>query len=346
VDPSSQPPADAQPLRADLVPLLQEGIAAHWSMDRILGELGPSMHRYARPGRRFEALAQRLQRDEAVESLLEGLDGERTLWRVAQAARTPLALAACWVLHEAGGLALADSPASSGGALDVELVVSGAERAAPAAAPEAPRPRRNAGGKSHATLGLEIDERFALLGTLDHYALLGVARSADLATIKVAYHRAAKSYHPDALARAGLGAEARGRAGRIFSEIGKAYAALSDTERRRAYDASLANDGESLDADRLANAETNYRKGEVLLRQGNFRGAVDYLRAAVDLWPEEAAYQSALGWALFKKMPPEAAAAREHLERAVRLDARDDVALSRLAAVLRALGDDGSAPAE
>jgi tetratricopeptide (TPR) repeat protein len=225
----------------------------------------------------------------------------------------------------------------------VELVVSGAERAAPAATPEAPRPRRNAGGKTHATLGLEIDERFALLGTLDYYALLGVARSADLATIKVAYHRAAKSYHPDALARAGLGAETRGRAGRIFTEIGKAYSALSDAERRRGYDASLADDGESLDADRLANAETNYRKGEVLLRQGNFRGAVDYLRAAVDLWPDEAAYQSALGWALFKKTPPEPAAAREHLERAVHLDARDDVALSRLAAVLRALGDDGPA---
>jgi hypothetical protein len=343
VDPSSQPPADAQPLRADLVPLLQEGIAAHWNMDRILGELGPSMHRYARPGRRFEALVHRLLRDASVEDLLQGLDGERTLWRVAQTARTPLALAACWVLHEAGGLALADSPASSDGARDVELVVSGAERAPHAASPEASRSRPSAAGKSPATLGLEIDERFAQLGSLDYYTLLGVSRTADLAMIKAAYHRAAKSYHPDALARAGLGAETRGRAGRIFTEIGKAYSALSDAERRRGYDASLADDGESLDADRLANAETNYRKGEVLLRQGNFRGAVDYLRAAVDLWPDEAAYQSALGWALFKKTPPEPAAAREHLERAVHLDARDDVALSRLGAVLRALGEDGPA---
>ena len=159
---------------------------------------------------------------------------------------------------------------------------------------------------------------------------------------EAAYHRAAKSYHPDALARAGLDAETRGRAGRIFTEIGKAYATLTDAERRREYDASLENDRESLDADRLANAETNYRKGEILLRQGNFRGAVDYLRAAVDLWPEEAAYQSALGWALFKKTPSEPEAAREHLEHAVEIDARDEVALSRLATVRRALEETGA----
>ena len=29
----------------------------------------------------------------------------------------------------------------------------------------------------------------------------------------------------------------------------------------------------------------------ILLRQGNYRGAIEYLRPAVDLWPEEAAYQ-------------------------------------------------------
>jgi len=347
VDPTAQPPPDAQPLRTDLVSVLQEGISVHWSMERILEDLGPSMHRYARPGRRFDDIVQHLQRDEAVEALLAGLDGERTLWRVAQAARTPLAFAACWVLHETGGLALADAPASSDGERDVELVVT-PDAPAPAAAPrEDPRPetRRSAGGRSSEALGQEIAERHALLGTLDYYALLGVSRSADASTLKVAYHRAAKSYHPDALARAGLDAETRGRAGRIFTEIGKAYATLTDGERRREYDASLANDRESLDADRLANAETNYRKGEILLRQGNFRGAVDYLRAAVDLWPEEAAYQSALGWALFKKTPSEPEAAREHLEHAVEIDARDEVALSRLATVRRALEETGAGTA-
>jgi tetratricopeptide (TPR) repeat protein len=348
VDPSAQPPSDAQPLRTDLVPLLQEGIAAHWSLERILADLRPSMDRHARRGRRFEELARHLQRDESVDALFAGLDGERPLWRVAPAARTPLAFAACWVLHEAGGLALSDAPIGSDGARDVEVVVAGATTPQEATPRPAPRPAapRSARAKSPAALGAEIDERFDRLGTLDHYALLGVRRSADTAAIKAAYHLAAKAYHPDALARAGLDAETRGRASRIFAEIGKAYAALCDAEHRRSYDASLAGDGEALDADRLANAETNYRKGEILLRQGNFRGAVDYLRAAVDLWPDEAAYQSALGWALFKKTPSEPDSAREHLERAVELDARDAVATTRLAAVLRELAEDPSPPAD
>jgi curved DNA-binding protein CbpA len=189
--------------------------------------------------------------------------------------------------------------------------------------------------RAKAELRAEIDARFEQLDDLDHYALLGVARSCDAAALKAAYHRAAKAYHPDALARAGLDAEARRRANRVFAQIGKAHAVLADPERRRAYEESLSRPGEGLDADRVASAETNFRKGEILLRQGNFRGAVDYLRAAVELWPEEAAYQSALGWALFKKSPSEPARAREHLERAVGLDPRDEVARSRLASVLR-----------
>src|SRR5262249_4443120 len=129
-----------------------------------------------------------------------------------------------------------------------------------------------------------------------------------------------------------------------FAEISTAWALLSHPERRRAYDASLGGHREALDADRIANAETNYRKGEILVRQGNFRGAIDYLRAAVELWPEEPEYQSALGWALFKKTPSEPKAAREHLERAVALGAQDATAQTRLATVLRELPElDGSA---
>jgi tetratricopeptide (TPR) repeat protein len=365
VDPSAQPSPDAQPLRIDLAPLLQEGIAAHWSTERILADLAPSMDRYPRPGRRFEDLARRLLRDDSVEALLAGLDGERTLWKAMQAARTPRALAAAWVLHEAGGLALADAPAGAEAAPpEVDLVVDALARSEARREPRAsegdrrgreargeekpsgggpPLPPRPTDAQALAALRREIDEHFERLGTVHHYALLGVPQSADAATIKHAYHRAAKTYHPDALARAGLDAETRRRANRVFAEIGKAHAVLSDPARRRDYDASLAGDGEAIDADRLANAETNYRKGEILLRQGKFRAALDYLRAAVELWPDEAAYQSALGWAFFKKTPSEPQAARQHLERALAVDSRDAVARSRLAAVLRALGDEAAA---
>jgi tetratricopeptide (TPR) repeat protein len=249
------------------------------------------------------------------------------------------------VLHEAGGLALSDHPVGAGSAeREVEVFVAGAPPEPEREARPAPEPsaRRSPDAQAVSALRAEIDSRYEKLGGLDHYELLGVAPRADAAAIKAAYHRAAKTYHPDALARAGLDAETRRRANRIFAEIGKAQAVLADPGRRRDYDASLGNDGEVLDAGRLASAETNFRKGEILVRQGNFRAAVDYLRAAVELWPDEPAYQSALGWALFKKTPSEPRAAREHLERAIALDARDPVLVSRLGAIVRELEVRGS----
>jgi tetratricopeptide (TPR) repeat protein len=190
-----------------------------------------------------------------------------------------------------------------------------------------------------AALKAEIEERFARLDELDHYALLGVASNASSAEVRRAYLDAARRYHPDTLARAGLDGETRAHAGKVFAAISRAQTTLVDPKRRRAYDEALADDESDIDAERLAAAETNYRKGEILLRQGNFRGALEYLRAAAELWPEEATYQAALGWALFKKTPSEAQQARVHLERACALAPQHAQTALWLSTVLKALGE-------
>jgi tetratricopeptide (TPR) repeat protein len=71
---------------------------------------------------------------------------------------------------------------------------------------------------------------------------------------------------------------------------------------------------------------------------GDFRGALEYLAPAVEIWPEDGAYQSALGWALYKQAASDPKTAREHLARAIELAPRDAVAHFRLGMVLRALG--------
>lgn len=62
----------------------------------------------------------------------------------------------------------------------------------------------------------------------DFYAILGVDASADDATIKSAYRKLAKEFHPDT--NKTPGAEAR------FKEIGEAYDTLKDPHKRAAYD--------------------------------------------------------------------------------------------------------------
>jgi DnaJ-class molecular chaperone len=63
----------------------------------------------------------------------------------------------------------------------------------------------------------------------DYYAILGVARSADDKTIKSAYRRLARKYHPDV-------AKGKDAGGEKFKEISEAYEVLSDPEKRRRYD--------------------------------------------------------------------------------------------------------------
>lgn len=64
----------------------------------------------------------------------------------------------------------------------------------------------------------------------DYYAILGVDRKADHATIKKAYRKLARQYHPDVNSDAGPAAEEK------FKQINEAYDVLKDAEKRSAYD--------------------------------------------------------------------------------------------------------------
>jgi len=349
IQPSDMPPEETQPFRADIYPLLQEGIEAHWSMDRVLADLGPHMNQYATRTALASRIQHRLRLDSAVESFVDALDGSVTLWKALQRATTPRAMAAAWLLDAIGAVEYQDAGVAAKDQEPTELeIVFGDDaeddareaKRAPASAGEsqrrAPAP---AGAESPvaAQLRREISEKFSRLGELDHYALVGVDARSDAAAIKRAYLTAAKAYHPDALARLHIEDEIQEQANRVFAEIGKAYSVLSNPKKRREYDAWLSNEG--VDAEQIATAETLYRKGEILLRQGNFKGALDFLRPAVEIYGEECDYQSALGWVLYKKMPSEPDLAKTHLEHAVRLDPENAVAVFRLGVVLRALGD-------
>lgn len=346
VDPSVHAQDDARPFRADLYPLIQDGIAKYWRIDRVLVDLEPRMALYPKRTARLAAVEKRLRVDEPLAAFLAAIDGATTLWNALRLATTPLAAAGAWLVDAAEVLSYRDvsSPREDGAAAgpEIELVFDGAAPERPVAA-ASPGAAAAVPSGSNPALEAEIDDKHARLDELTHYELLGVAADADRAEIRRAYLLAAKTYHPDALARAGLSGALRTRANRVFAAISRAHSDLTDPGRRSAYDRRLASDAPELDADRLANAETLFRKGEILLKQGNFKMALEFLLPAAELWPDEADYQSAAGWALYKKLPSDPGAAREHLEQAMRLSPDDAVVVFRLSVVLRALGDEDAA---
>ena len=66
----------------------------------------------------------------------------------------------------------------------------------------------------------------------DYYDVLGISRSADKSTIKRAYRKLAKKYHPDTNA-------GNAQAEEKFKEATEAYNVLSNPEKKKLYDQLL-----------------------------------------------------------------------------------------------------------
>ncbi|MCB9771414.1 MAG: molecular chaperone DnaJ [Candidatus Omnitrophica bacterium] len=65
----------------------------------------------------------------------------------------------------------------------------------------------------------------------DYYEILGVAKGADVATVKKAYRSLALKFHPDRVQESG-----KKEAEEKFKEISEAYGVLSDPQKRQMYD--------------------------------------------------------------------------------------------------------------
>jgi Flp pilus assembly protein TadD len=345
------PPAASEPLRVDPLPAVQRLLAAHWRPDRMLGDLEPKLRLFPSAAPSCAALVARFERSPGLEDLASALGGERRAGALVAGASDRSRIEALWILEVSGALVWSETAAAAGAAAEaaaprvpagpeIEIEVVGGAAAGPRAdaAAEARTARAEAAEDSRtAELRSEIAAKRARLAELDHYELLGVARNVAPGDLKRAYLKAAKRFHPDALARLGL-EELKRDANELFAAITRAHEVLSDAERRREYDAGLAGHVQ-IDADRVAQAESLYRRAELMMRAGQFAGALELVQGAVNLWPEDSAYQGALGWCLYKKSAPDEARAREHLEKAVALDPKDAVAHLRLGIVLKAVGD-------
>jgi len=334
----------APTLPFDLLSVLLEGVSAVWQTHEVLVELGEraTHHPTLAPG--FEGAW--LPREGPIRELLAQLDGQSPAFALLQRPAAPECAAAFWLLEELGALTHAEQPtaaqaegAASAAAPRIEIILQAPEARAATTTKADARPASGTASAARSkaeALRREILDLHARLRELPLWGLLGLARDANGAEVRRAYLSAAKRLHPDRVGQLGL-LDVKEAANEVFAEIARAHEVLCDPEQRKQYEETLG-DASLADAERVAEAEASFVRGDHLMRAGNFRGALEYLERAVALWPDEADYQAALGWALHRKLPSESERGFVHLERALGLGTEQAVWWLRASVVARELG--------
>jgi tetratricopeptide (TPR) repeat protein len=294
---------------------------------------------------------QEMTADATEQAFIRELDGARQLGSIVSNARIPTAKARLLLVA-----------LSEAGMIQAREATSRRRAAVP---PSAPAP---AVEPQPAPLGSgELSMMLQMARTQDHFWSLGVGRETATPEIDRAYEALARSFHAD---RYRLAPEDdRRMAQEIFDSLAEAHRVLHDPALRRAYANKLGreNDEASSEPTRAASAEpvatpsratpsppsgaahALYEVGLEHLRARRHHEAVEVLRQAARLVPNEADYRAALGWALFRQAPADARAARAaiaELRRATQIDERHRSAAQHLADIYAQTGQPEAAIAE
>jgi DNA-binding response OmpR family regulator/tetratricopeptide (TPR) repeat protein len=329
--------------------LILEGIRRHYDEARQGAALDRSADRY------FALSADPLLRLQEMTSnptelaFIRGIDGTRRLEEILERAEIPPAQARLLLvaLSEAGMIEANEATTS--------------RRKVMAATGAPPAPVGPAAVAAPPLGSGELAMMLQMARTQDFFWVLGVERNATGPEVDRAYEALARSFHAD---RYRLASDDDRRAAKeMFDILAEAHRALQDPARRRAYLSRLgradpAPEPPSTTAQRPAPAvappprasapspsssaaHSLYEVGLEHLRARRHHEAVEVLRQAARLVPDQADYRAALGWALFRQAPADARAGRAaiaELRRATQIDERHRTAAQHLAEIYAQTG--------
>ncbi|MDY0000917.1 MAG: response regulator [Polyangia bacterium] len=161
----------------------------------------------------------------------------------------------------------------------------------------------------------------------DHFAALGLGRTATPWEVEAAYDGLAWSVHPDRFWA--HRAETRELAEGLFGRLRAAYMVLRSPFRRAAYLEQLADARFVVSDDPSEEVERHLGEGSEHLQDGRYEQATWHFRRAVGLDPRSAVAHASLGFCMYKAAPTDQGTAREavrFIERALALDPKLDLA--------------------
>ncbi|MBS2016254.1 MAG: DnaJ domain-containing protein [Deltaproteobacteria bacterium] len=132
----------------------------------------------------------------------------------------------------------------------------------------------------------ELREKATTILTGDHFAALGVGRSASAEEVKKAYLDRVKVWHPDRVPP-GLD-DLKPLFGEVFARLDAARSTLTDASARLDYARRLASGPPSdrMRAASPAEAAFELKKADVLLRKRDLAGAEEHARSAIRMAPD------------------------------------------------------------
>ncbi len=135
----------------------------------------------------------------------------------------------------------------------------------------------------------------------DFYGVLDVSSAADDEEIRIAFASLSQKTHPDRYH--GGSSSVRQLASQVHRKIAEAHEALATEAGRAQYAKDLAQGAreEAVEDEgkRALLAETEFQKGEVLLADRDYEGALLCFGRAMQNFPSEGEYRSHYGWALY-----------------------------------------------
>ncbi len=165
-----------------------------------------------------------------------------------------------------------------------------------AAAP--PTPAATAASAAAETKALQATHD--LMKKQNFFEVLGLKKDADASAVKMAYLKAARSYHPDTVAPGSPESLAKLKAD-VFALIGEANRTLSDPGLRKEYTAELdaGGTGSKVDIEKILRAEEVFQKGRILVQARKYADAVKMFEEAVGCNADEAEFYAWRGYAKF-----------------------------------------------
>ncbi len=181
----------------------------------------------------------------------------------------------------------------------------------------------------------KVEDVHKKLGSTDYYSILGIEKWATLDTIKKAYYKAAKEFHPDKHLH--LPSDTlKSKLNAIFSRLTEIYKILSDSNKRIEYDNRPAVKPANLQTDNVEMAKTLFQEGKDAFRKGSHEKAKELFGRAIYLDSLVSSYYFYLGLVLEKQQKLHEAG--KILNKALKLDPFNSDYLAELGHIYLQLG--------